>query len=169
MRRSLPLWLCCLGLALACRPTVALQAPDEPIVLNINVTVQQEVRVRLEDDVKRLLDAEDGVSTRDVDDPVAARGGELFASEPEVDSARVAGTVGERYDGLLDLVRGDADAATRALVDSVNTTRLAAYTDIAAERAAPLADVRALAAKARIEGAPPGTFVMLEPGVWRRR
>lgn len=163
---SLLLPLC----ALACRgPTVAIQAPDEPIVLNINVTVQQEVRVRLEDDVKRLLDAEGGVSTRDVDDPVAAPGALLFASEPEVEAARAQWLVGERYDGLLGPTPGQADPATRELIARVNDTRLAAYSAIAAERNAPLPDVQTLAAQARIDAAPPGTFVLLPNGQWRRK
>jgi len=157
--------------ALACRgPTVAIQAPQEPIVLNINVTVQQEVRVKLEDDVKRLLDAEGGVGTRDVDDVVAVPGAELFAVEPEVESVRVQGLVGERYDGLLGITPGGIDPATQLLVASVNDKRMAAYRAIASERQAPIEDVRALAAKARIDSADLGTWVLLGPGEeWRRK
>jgi uncharacterized protein YdbL (DUF1318 family) len=163
---SLLLPLC----ALACRgPTVAIQAPDEPIVLNINVTVQQEVRVKLEDDVKRLLDAEGGVSTRDLGDPVQAPGAQLFAIEPEVEAARNDGLVGERYDGLLGLTPGHEDPATQQLVSQVNDNRLAAYSAIAAERNAPLPDVQVLAAQARIDAAPQGTLVLLQNGQWRRK
>lgn len=169
MRKRAVLLLPMIGLA--CRgPTVGIEAPDKPIVLNINVTVQQDVRVHLEDDVKKLLDSEGGVGTRDVGDaPDPALGRELFASEPEVAAARAAGRIGERYDGLLGVVKPPADGATQKLVDSVNAARLAAYQDIAKQRGAPLADVRALAAKARIEGAPAGTWVMLDAGAWRRK
>ena len=40
----------------ACQPTVRLEAPQEPIVINLNVKIEQEVRVRVErelDDVIR--------------------------------------------------------------------------------------------------------------------
>lgn len=40
-----------LWLATACQPTVKIEAPDKPIVINMNV----DVRVRLEKDVEELL------------------------------------------------------------------------------------------------------------------
>jgi len=39
----------------ACQPTVKVEAPDKPIVINMNVKIEQEVRVRLERDVEELL------------------------------------------------------------------------------------------------------------------
>ena len=48
--------LACLLLALAaCQPTVKVEAPDKPIVINMNVKIEQEVRVKLERDVEQLL------------------------------------------------------------------------------------------------------------------
>jgi YnbE-like lipoprotein len=45
------------GLALAgCQHRVQLEAPKEPIVINMNVKVEQEVRVKVEEDVDKLLD-----------------------------------------------------------------------------------------------------------------
>lgn len=41
---------------LGCQPTVQLEAPKEPIVINLNVKVEQEVRVRVERDLDELLD-----------------------------------------------------------------------------------------------------------------
>lgn len=38
----------------ACIP-IKLQAPDEPIRIDLNVRIDQEVRVRLEDDVNDLI------------------------------------------------------------------------------------------------------------------
>jgi len=35
---------------------VALEAPKEPIVINLNVKVEQEVRVKVEEDVEELFD-----------------------------------------------------------------------------------------------------------------
>lgn len=39
-----------------CQPTVKVEAPDKPIVINLNVKIEQEVRVRVEKDVENLLD-----------------------------------------------------------------------------------------------------------------
>lgn len=45
-----------LALALgACSPTVKVQAPDKPIVINLNVKIEQEVRIRVEQGVEDLL------------------------------------------------------------------------------------------------------------------
>lgn len=46
-----------LGLSTAaCQPRVQLEAPKEPIVINLNVKIEQEVRVRVERDLEELLD-----------------------------------------------------------------------------------------------------------------
>ena len=39
----------------ACQPTVKIQAPDKPIVINLNVKIEQEVRIRVERDIDDLL------------------------------------------------------------------------------------------------------------------
>ena len=43
-----------LGLA-ACTPTVKVEAPDKPIVINLNVKIEQEVRVKIDRDVEELV------------------------------------------------------------------------------------------------------------------
>ena len=43
-------------LAAACNPRVQLEAPKDPIVINLNVKIEQEVRVRIERDLEDLLD-----------------------------------------------------------------------------------------------------------------
>lgn len=35
-------------LLLACQPTLKVEAPDKPIVINLNVKIEQEVRVKIE-------------------------------------------------------------------------------------------------------------------------
>lgn len=40
----------------ACQPRVALEAPKDPIVINLNVKIEQEVRVKVEKDVEDLFD-----------------------------------------------------------------------------------------------------------------
>lgn len=42
-----------------CSPTVKVEAPEKPIVINLNVKIEQEVRVRLERDVEDLLQTDD--------------------------------------------------------------------------------------------------------------
>jgi hypothetical protein len=44
------------GLCLAaCSPTVKVEAPDKPIVINLNVKIEQEVRVKVDKDVDNLV------------------------------------------------------------------------------------------------------------------
>lgn len=38
--------------ATACTPTVKLEAPDKPIEINLNVRVQQEVRIKVEKELE---------------------------------------------------------------------------------------------------------------------
>jgi hypothetical protein len=40
----------------ACQHRVQLEAPREPIVINLNVRIEQDVRVRVERDLEDLLD-----------------------------------------------------------------------------------------------------------------
>ncbi|MHA1571255.1 MAG: YnbE family lipoprotein [Alphaproteobacteria bacterium] len=39
----------------ACTPTVKIEAPEKPIVINLNVKIEQEVRIRVERDIDDLL------------------------------------------------------------------------------------------------------------------
>ena len=38
-----------------CTPTVKVEAPDKPIEINLNINIQQDVRVRLDKDVEDLI------------------------------------------------------------------------------------------------------------------
>ena len=44
-----------LAAAAACTPTVQLAAPDKPITINLNVKIDQEVRVRIDRDLEELI------------------------------------------------------------------------------------------------------------------
>ena len=45
-----------LGLVLAaCQPTVKVEAPDKPITINLNVHIEQEVRIKVEKEADELL------------------------------------------------------------------------------------------------------------------
>lgn len=39
----------------ACTPTVQLQAPDKPIEINLNVKIEQHVKVEIERDVRKAM------------------------------------------------------------------------------------------------------------------
>ena len=43
------------GLLTGCEPTVKVEAPDKPIVINLNVKIEQEVRVKIDHEVDDLL------------------------------------------------------------------------------------------------------------------
>ena len=46
-----------LGLAtLGCSPRVKVEAPDKPIEINVNVKIEQEVRIKLDKAVERTLE-----------------------------------------------------------------------------------------------------------------
>jgi hypothetical protein len=42
-------------LILACSPTVKVEAPKEPITINLNVKIDHEVRVHVEKDLDKVL------------------------------------------------------------------------------------------------------------------
>lgn len=48
-----------LGLALACTPKVEVVAPEEPIVINLNVKIEHEIRVKVDKDLENLFEEED--------------------------------------------------------------------------------------------------------------
>lgn len=51
-------WLVVAGMALAaaaCQPTVKIEAPDKPIEINLNVKIEQEVRVKVDRELDTVL------------------------------------------------------------------------------------------------------------------
>lgn len=56
MRPVLPTLIVAGGVALsACTPTVKVQAPTEPITINLNIKIDQEIRIKLEPEVEELI------------------------------------------------------------------------------------------------------------------
>jgi hypothetical protein len=45
------------GLAAACEPTVRVEAPREPITINLNIKLDADVRVKLEEQAEQDIDA----------------------------------------------------------------------------------------------------------------
>lgn len=53
--KSTALVIVILGVLSGCTPTVKVEAPDKPIVINLNVKIEQEVRIKVEKGVEDLL------------------------------------------------------------------------------------------------------------------
>jgi len=45
----------------ACTPTVKVAAPDKPITINLNVKIDQEIRVRIDKDLDELMTKDSGL------------------------------------------------------------------------------------------------------------
>lgn len=45
----------------ACTPRIALEAPKEPITINLNVKIDHEIRLRVEKDIDKLLSNDSGL------------------------------------------------------------------------------------------------------------
>ncbi len=54
-------WVICpwlaYGLVVACQPTVKVEAPKEPITINLNIKLDAEIRVKLEERAKEAIAA----------------------------------------------------------------------------------------------------------------
>ncbi|MCE7998776.1 MAG: YnbE family lipoprotein [Rhodobiaceae bacterium] len=44
-----------MGTLAACQPTVKIEAPDKPIEINLNVKIEQEIRVKVDRELDDLL------------------------------------------------------------------------------------------------------------------
>lgn len=47
--------ICTAFLLNACSPTVKLEAPDKPIEINMNIKIEQEVRIKVERDIDKQI------------------------------------------------------------------------------------------------------------------
>lgn len=50
-----PVWLVLWLPVVACTPRIALEAPKEPITINLNVKIDHEIRLKVEKDIDKLL------------------------------------------------------------------------------------------------------------------
>ena len=83
-------------------------------------------------------------------------------------SAKGDGIIGEREDGYLGYVVGDAPADVVALVNDVNAKRRAEYERIAAKNNLRRADVESLAGKKAISRTAAGGYVY-SAGRWMKK
>ena len=52
------LWIASLA---ACSPKVQLEAPKEPITINLNVKIEHEIRVKVDQDLETLFDEDEDI------------------------------------------------------------------------------------------------------------
>jgi len=45
------------ALLASCQPTVKVEAPDKPIVINLNIKIEQEVRVRIDKELDQAFES----------------------------------------------------------------------------------------------------------------
>ncbi len=45
----------------ACNPTIKVEAPDKPIIINMNIKIEHEVRIRVEKDLDTVLSKDSGL------------------------------------------------------------------------------------------------------------
>ena len=50
-------WIGVLGVA-GCQPRVAVEVPREPIVINMNIKIEHEIRVRVDQELEQLFASE---------------------------------------------------------------------------------------------------------------
>ena len=91
------------------------------------------------------------------------------AAAASLDSAKADGWIGEKPDGYLGLVRQDAPADVKALMQDVNGKRRSRYQQIAQQQNAPLSDVEKVGGATAIDKTRSGNFDMDASGRWRQK
>ncbi|MGB3625511.1 MAG: YdbL family protein, partial [Henriciella sp.] len=91
------------------------------------------------------------------------------AGDPQIETAKQQGVVGERIDGYLGIVDGGADAALIRRVQDINNKRRAAYDDLAEQTGTTPEQVARITGEKLIAGAASGEFIMDDSGNWIRK
>jgi len=52
------LWIASLA---ACSPKIQVEAPKEPITINLNVKIEHEIKVKIDQDLENLFDEDDDI------------------------------------------------------------------------------------------------------------
>jgi uncharacterized protein YdbL (DUF1318 family) len=85
-----------------------------------------------------------------------------------LDAPRIAGLVGERYDGYA-VAHGKVSADVAALIDKVNAERRAVYEKRAAADHVPVDAVQQIYAQQIRQSAPVGTWFLGANGQWSQK
>lgn len=87
-----------------------------------------------------------------------------------LDDARAAGILGERPDGYVDVVSGNASPDILKLKNDINAQRRAFYEKLAAQKGVPIEQIGAIAAEKTInEKLQPGWYYMNASGQWQQK
>lgn len=86
-----------------------------------------------------------------------------------LDGAKADGLVGERIDGYVGVVPGEAPPEIREMVEEINAQRRQRYAEVADQRGVAVEAVAQIAGEKLIERAPSGQFVAGADGRWRRK
>ena len=90
----------------------------------------------------------------------------LLAFGVALDEAKQQGSLGERPDGYLGLVKPSSSPDTVNLMKDINRKRRDVYKGIAEKNGTALSAVEALAGKKAIDKTPSGQFIMQPNGTW---
>lgn len=92
-----------------------------------------------------------------------------FAGDPQIDSAKEQGIVGEQLDGYLGFVTRDgAEPSLVRKVDEINAKRRGLYQKLANQSGTSPAQVAMVTGMKQIEKATPGAMVVDSTGFWVR-
>ncbi|MEM5515521.1 YdbL family protein [Henriciella sp. AS95] len=91
------------------------------------------------------------------------------AADPQIETAKEQGVVGERIDGYLGIVDGGADASLIRRVQDINNKRRAAYDDLANQTGTTPEQVARVTGEKLVAGAASGEFVMDDSGAWTQK
>ena len=101
--------------------------------------------------------------------PLLALAGRAAAQSAKLlDAPRIAGLVGERYDGYA-VAHGKVTTEIAGLIDRVNAERRAVYEKRAAADKAPIEAVQQIYAQQIRQSAPVGTWFLGADGQWTQK
>lgn len=92
-----------------------------------------------------------------------------YAGDPVIDAAKTEGLVGERVDGYLGLVTGNAEPAVRRKINEINAGRRAAYERLANQTGTTVEQVGVITGEKQIASMPAGQYYMNTSGRWIRK
>lgn len=92
-----------------------------------------------------------------------------LAQSADLESAKAAGLIGEKRDGLIGFVVDNPPAALVTLIENVNRQRQARYEEIARENGVPVIEVAKLAYLRAVENTRSGHYVEDASGRWVRK
>jgi uncharacterized protein len=92
----------------------------------------------------------------------------LAGPDPEIETAKRAGVIGENYEGYLE-IRGAVSDGVRRKVQDINNQRRAVYEDIAEETGVSVAYVASETARKQFDRLDEGEVFRTESGEWKQK